>query len=232
MIFNWQVSVSIRRLLVCQRSDDCIDSKRNLQREFEAKRSVCDDRVAHHEGRSESAQPNSPSALSITFSSIVQPINPIGTSDYASARSVYLHLTNLGPGRYIIMPTTYAPREQAEFMLRIYAKEDLEPKLLKKDMPGSSIRSLKFLMETHIEYIISCNKVLAVSRLKIIEATFRSPKGWLRYEDFIQLLDMDLYCFVRSAEKVRTSTVRSSYTAKWDESFIFYRFYFDRRRLM
>uniref|UniRef100_A0A914CZX1 Calpain catalytic domain-containing protein n=1 Tax=Acrobeloides nanus TaxID=290746 RepID=A0A914CZX1_9BILA len=131
---------------------------------------------------------------------IHQAINPVGTSDYASARSVYLHLTNLDAGRYIIMPTTYAPREQAEFMLRIYSKEDIETKLLKKDMPKSI-------------FLITCHKVLAVSRLKIIEATFTTPR------------DTDIYCYIKADhDKARTSTIRASYTAKWDEMFIFYRY--------
>ncbi|EPB72007.1 calpain large subunit, domain III [Ancylostoma ceylanicum] len=63
---------------------------------------------------------------------IHQAMAPIGTSDYASARSVFLHLRDVPVGRYIAVPTTYAPREQTTFMLRIYSDHKVEPRLLTK----------------------------------------------------------------------------------------------------
>ncbi|EFP00613.1 hypothetical protein CRE_16588 [Caenorhabditis remanei] len=54
-----------------------------------------------------------------------QAMHPIATSDYASGRSVYLHLQSLPRGRYLLVPTTFAPKEQALFMLRIYSDEHI-----------------------------------------------------------------------------------------------------------
>ena len=60
----------------------------------------------------------------------------MATSEYSSGRSVYLHVGELPPGRYILIPSTYAPREEAEFMLRIYStSRTLNPVLLEEDMP-------------------------------------------------------------------------------------------------
>lgn len=152
-----------------------------------------------------------------------QAINPIGTSDYASARSVYLHLTNLEAGRYFIMPTTYAPREQAEFMLRVYSKEDIDCKLVKKDMPKSS-SILTANNTAFLVLIIACHKVVAVSRIRIIEATFTTPKGIIICLVFYKFLDAEIYCYIKTDDnKAKSSTIRASYTAKWDEMFIFYR---------
>uniref|UniRef100_A0AC35G5F8 Calpain catalytic domain-containing protein n=1 Tax=Panagrolaimus sp. PS1159 TaxID=55785 RepID=A0AC35G5F8_9BILA len=126
-------------------------------------------------------------------------INPVGTSDYASARSVYLHLTDIGPGRYILMPTTYAPREQAEYMLRIYSQHDCNPKLLLRDFPKTS----PFM----------CTKLSSVTRLKIIEATIHSPPK-----------DSNLFVSITSdKERVRTISQKSSTLVEWNEPFVFHR---------
>lgn len=68
----------------------------------------------------------------------------IGTSSYINSRSVFLKLEvylviivivwhfvyrwciwlqNLTKGRYVILPTTFSPNEEAEFMLRLYTTE-------------------------------------------------------------------------------------------------------------
>lgn len=60
----------------------------------------------------------------------------MATSEYSSGRSVYLHVSELPPGRYILIPSTFAPREEAEFMLRIYSTaRALNPLPLEEDMP-------------------------------------------------------------------------------------------------
>lgn len=69
-------------------------------------------------------------------------INPVATSEYSCGRSVYLHLAELPPGRYLLIPSTFAPREEAEFMLRIYSSNPkLNPIELAEDIPinGQSI---------------------------------------------------------------------------------------------
>lgn len=52
-------------------------------------------------------------------------MHPIAISDYASGRSVYLHLQSLPRGRYLLIPTTFAPKEQTLFMLRVYSDEHI-----------------------------------------------------------------------------------------------------------
>jgi len=130
---------------------------------------------------------------------IHQAINPIGTSDYTSARSVYLHLKDVQPGRYILMPTTYAPREQAEYMLRIYSPKESDPQLLVYDAPQHRF--------------FGCKKSMCVTRLKILEATFHNPPK-----------DFNLFCTIISeGERVRTTSQRPSQTVQWNEPFVFHR---------
>lgn len=77
-------------------------------------------------------------------------INPVATSEYSCGRSVYLHLAELPPGRYLLIPSTFAPREEAEFMLRIYSSNPkLNPIELAEDIPinGQSIKL--FLTQNH-----------------------------------------------------------------------------------
>uniref|UniRef100_A0A1I7SLZ9 Calpain catalytic domain-containing protein n=2 Tax=Bursaphelenchus xylophilus TaxID=6326 RepID=A0A1I7SLZ9_BURXY len=98
---------------------------------------------------------------------IHQAIDPVGTSDYVGSRSVYLHLKGMIPGRYIVIPTTYAPREQTEFMLRIYSNENLRPRLLDDDFPIFEMFGIR-----------ACNQPKTVSRIKIYDLQIRldSPK--------------------------------------------------------
>lgn len=105
----------------------------------------------------------------------------------------------MGPGRYILMPTTYAPREQAEYMLRIYSSHDCNPKLLLRDCPKPPL--------------FMCTKLSAVTRLKIIEGTFHNPPK-----------DCYLFCSITSdKERVRTISQKSSPTVEWNEPFVFHR---------
>ncbi|KAI6191798.1 Calpain-5 [Aphelenchoides bicaudatus] len=89
---------------------------------------------------------------------IHQAINPIATSDYVGTRSVYVHLQNLRAGRYIIMPTTFAPREQTDFMLRIYSPDNIRTKLLKRDRPTKTFP------------LFQCSRPRAITRIHILEA--------------------------------------------------------------
>uniref|UniRef100_A0A0N4Z0X0 Calpain catalytic domain-containing protein n=1 Tax=Parastrongyloides trichosuri TaxID=131310 RepID=A0A0N4Z0X0_PARTI len=53
---------------------------------------------------------------------IHQPVEVVATSDYTPSRSTYLHLQNLKNGRYIVIPSTYAPKETANYLFRIFTK--------------------------------------------------------------------------------------------------------------
>ncbi|KAI1703875.1 calpain family cysteine protease domain-containing protein [Ditylenchus destructor] len=131
---------------------------------------------------------------------IHQAISAVGTSDYASARSVYLHLNDLGVGRYVLMPTTYAPREQAEFMLRVYARHRINPRILVSDAPTPGM--------------FKCSSIYSVTRVKIIEACMSA------------LRDLNVYCVVIGEhERARSPTMRiSSGTGKaaFNEMFVFH----------
>ncbi|VDO28898.1 unnamed protein product [Onchocerca flexuosa] len=84
---------------------------------------------------------------------IHQAINPEATSDYNYGRSVYLHCQNLRQGRYILLPTTFAPREFASFLLRIYSKRNIAPRELKQDAPSRRL--------------CLCKKINSVARITV-----------------------------------------------------------------
>ncbi|VDK84709.1 unnamed protein product, partial [Litomosoides sigmodontis] len=79
-------------------------------------------------------------------------INPEITSDYSCSRSVYLHCQNLQQGRYILLPTTFAPFEFAKFLLRIYSERNIVPRELKQDVPG---RGLCFRRKQYTHTLLS-----------------------------------------------------------------------------
>uniref|UniRef100_A0A915KAX3 Peptidase C2 calpain domain-containing protein n=1 Tax=Romanomermis culicivorax TaxID=13658 RepID=A0A915KAX3_ROMCU len=58
------------------------------------------------------------------------------TSDYISTRSVYLRMVGIRRGRYVIVPTTYAPGEEGEFMMRVYSAQQLNASELTRDKPS------------------------------------------------------------------------------------------------
>lgn len=49
-----------------------------------------------------------------------------GASSYMASRTVTLR-TNLKPGRYCIIPTTFEPGQEGEFLLRVYTSYDCKP---------------------------------------------------------------------------------------------------------
>uniref|UniRef100_A0A915AZC1 Calpain catalytic domain-containing protein n=2 Tax=Parascaris univalens TaxID=6257 RepID=A0A915AZC1_PARUN len=130
---------------------------------------------------------------------IHQPINPVATSDYANARSVFLHLRDLKAGRYIVLPTTFAPREHAEYLLRMYSMQYCSPRALEKHSPSRTF--------------CTCKKVISISRITIVGAKFHS----------FDAKPMKTYCMLTSGkEVVRTATVEDV-TISWNETYIFYK---------
>uniref|UniRef100_A0A5S6Q1R5 Calpain catalytic domain-containing protein n=1 Tax=Trichuris muris TaxID=70415 RepID=A0A5S6Q1R5_TRIMR len=65
----------------------------------------------------------------------------VATSDYAPSESVLLYLKNLRRGCYVIIPSTFAPREEGEFMLRLYTSWNARPAELLLDAP-TAVRAL------------------------------------------------------------------------------------------
>uniref|UniRef100_A0A158R453 Calpain catalytic domain-containing protein n=1 Tax=Syphacia muris TaxID=451379 RepID=A0A158R453_9BILA len=133
-----------------------------------------------------------------------QPVESVATSDYTSACSVFLHLKNLLRGRYVAFPTTYAPREHAEYLFRIYSEHDCYPKELKKHMPTN-----KFSL---------CGGISCVSRITVLSAEFPTFKGL-----YFLIFNTEIYCeLTTNGENVRTTTVKMSKPV-WNESFVFYK---------
>ncbi|CAJ0951633.1 unnamed protein product, partial [Mesorhabditis belari] len=125
-----------------------------------------------------------------------QPTEPVEASDYANARSVFLHLIDVRPGRYIILPTTYAPREQATYMLRAYSSEKLHMKELKRQAP-----SVGWCWQSASH----------VTRVHIVDASLPGTSG-------------DFYCMLDDGKsQLRTRTMRESTSPKWDEQFLFFK---------
>ncbi|KAL3104604.1 hypothetical protein niasHT_022315 [Heterodera trifolii] len=111
---------------------------------------------------------------------IHQAIEPVSTSDYQSVRSVHLHIDGLSPGRYIVLPTTYAPREEADFMLRIYSPSQLSPVELRDDFPTLSALSL-----------LRCRPQFVIARVRIIE---------VHLQKLITFGECDLFCVFSSSQ--------------------------------
>ncbi|KHJ94837.1 calpain family cysteine protease [Oesophagostomum dentatum] len=129
---------------------------------------------------------------------IHQAMTPVGTSDYASARSVFLHLRDVPTGRYIAVPTTFAPREQTTFMLRIYSDHKIDPRVLRKHAPSQGL--------------FGCGQALSVIRITIVEAMLEEEK------------ELNAYCILECGkQKVRTKSIKGRTRVSWNEQFIFHR---------
>lgn len=127
-----------------------------------------------------------------------QAMTPAGTSDYASARSVFLHLRDVPAGRYIALPTTFAPREQSSFMLRIYSERKIYPRVLLKHAPSQGI--------------FGCREATSVTRITIVSVFLDQTK------------EVNAYCILEiGKDRVRTSSVKGRNQVSWDEQFIFHR---------
>ncbi|VDD87839.1 unnamed protein product [Enterobius vermicularis] len=134
-----------------------------------------------------------------------QPTEAIATSDYASSRSVFLHLKNLIKGRYIALPTTFAPREYAEFLFRIYSERNCYPKQLEKHIPKCNLTL--------------CRRVSYVTRVTLVAAKFEANREKLLI--YVNLAAR-IYCMlIIDKIRVRSSTADLN-DATWNESYIFY----------
>uniref|UniRef100_A0A914I0D8 Calpain catalytic domain-containing protein n=1 Tax=Globodera rostochiensis TaxID=31243 RepID=A0A914I0D8_GLORO len=138
---------------------------------------------------------------------IHQTVNPVTSSDYLSVRSIHLHIDGLSPGRYIVMPTTYAPREEADFILRIYSPSQLSPVELRDDVPALSALSL-----------LRCRPQFIVARVRIVD---------VQLNKLIRFGGSDLFCSLstsRGGDRTRTMLVQfvPGQSVKFNESFVFH----------
>ncbi|KAK6030091.1 calpain large subunit, domain III [Ostertagia ostertagi] len=129
---------------------------------------------------------------------IHQAMTPAGTSDYASARSIFLHLRDVPVGRYIALPTTFAPREQSTFMLRIYSDHNVDPQVLLKHAPSLGL--------------LGCRHATSVTRITVLGVSLDNAE------------EVRVHCVLESGKKkVRTSSVEGRGDISWGEQFVFYR---------
>uniref|UniRef100_A0A914UZK0 C2 domain-containing protein n=1 Tax=Plectus sambesii TaxID=2011161 RepID=A0A914UZK0_9BILA len=127
----------------------------------------------------------------------------VATSDYANSRSIYLSINNLQPGRYVVVPTTYAPREECDFMLRLYTSHSSNAHELTKHKPSEGMCRW------------ACRRFDAVTRLTVIEADrLRVDKD----------KTINPYCIARSEQDMqRSRTIHKTCSPKWNWSVVFYR---------
>ncbi|CAB3406202.1 unnamed protein product [Caenorhabditis bovis] len=125
-----------------------------------------------------------------------QAMAQVATSEYASARSVYMHLNKLPLGRYVLVPTTFAPKEQTQFMLRVYSERNVNFKELTKHSPKLGI--------------CSCKSAPSVTRITIHRAELNLKK-------------LETYVIVKSSKKAYRTGNREGIEPEWDENFVFHR---------
>ncbi len=57
-----------------------------------------------------------------------------GKSDYIKSKHIFLR-TNLNPGRYVIVVTTFSPNESTDFLLRLFSEKNSKLTGLTKNLP-------------------------------------------------------------------------------------------------
>jgi len=133
------------------------------------------------------------------------PGSDCGSSDYIRSRHIFLRKT-LSPGRYFIIPTTFDPGQDANFLLRLFSDKssDLSPVLL--DEPKDPC-------------CLGCgcgSRPQVVTRVTVLSAT------GLQKQNVIGQADPYVYITCEGF-KGRSATVKNSLDPKWDFSVIFYR---------
>lgn len=126
-----------------------------------------------------------------------QPMQAVAISEYMNARSVFLHLRTLPIGRYMLLPTTFAPREQAEFLMRIYSEQKIHLKRIEKDAPNVGF--------------LGCRAAQSVTRIDVNSAHLTVPN------------ELCYYVILKyKKKKLRTRSTEDTKSPKWDEQFVFH----------
>lgn len=133
------------------------------------------------------------------------PGSDCGSSDYIRSRHVFLRKT-LSPGRYFIIPTTFDPGQDANFLLRLFSDKssDLSPVML--DEPKDPC-------------CLGCgcgSRPQVVTRVTVLSAS------GLQKQDVIG--QADPYVYIKcEGYKGKSGIVKSCLDPKWDFSVLFYR---------
>ncbi|GFU56267.1 calpain-5 [Nephila pilipes] len=123
-------------------------------------------------------------------------------SEYAMSRNVFCRC-NLKAGRYVIVPTTFDPNEEGEFLLRIFTSKANNGKEMVHDVPTQS-------MWPCISYPCLLTKVFL--------------KGATGLEKQDRFGSADPYCIVKcEGERVRSPVCRETLNPEWNMTVLFYR---------
>ncbi|XP_065324886.1 calpain-5-like isoform X1 [Gordionus sp. m RMFG-2023] len=125
-----------------------------------------------------------------------------GQSDYVNSRSVFLRAFLPSPGTYLVLPTTFKPHEEGDFLFRVYSSYRCNFRMAKLDYPKRTIFSGCYGYPT------------CVYRLTIKHATAIEKQDKLGADPYVMV-----YCEKYS---YRTRTVKDSLSPVWNESYIFY----------
>jgi len=132
-------------------------------------------------------------------------LTTVGSSDYIQSRSVIFR-KSLGRGRYILLPTTFAPDTTGDYLLRFFTTCHANLSLLKQDAPQPSPLTFCCIKPP---ILVTSLTVRGVKELKKPDTLGSS---------------LDPYCIVTcEGDSVRSAVVKSSTEATWDLNTIFYR---------
>ncbi|KAG8196268.1 hypothetical protein JTE90_023823 [Oedothorax gibbosus] len=123
-------------------------------------------------------------------------------SEYAMSRNVF-HRCDLKAGRYIIVPTTFEPSQEGEFLLRLFTSKANNAKEVAHDVPTQS-------MWPCISYPCLLTKVFV--------------KGATDLEKQDRFGSADPYCVVKcEGERVKSPVCRETLNPEWNLTCLFYR---------
>jgi len=130
-------------------------------------------------------------------------LKTVGTSDYINTRSVIFR-KSIDRGRYVVLPTNFAPDVTGDFLLRFYATCNANFKELKLEAPAPSI------------WCCISPPTLATS------LTVVSVQGLANSRKFHN--GPDTYCIIKCEGKsLKSSVVKDSTEPTWNLKAIFYR---------
>ncbi len=122
------------------------------------------------------------------------------TSDYVNTRSVYFQGT-LKKGRHALVPTTFEPNIETEFILRIFSEEYIDVDELTEDHPKPMWLCAPF-----------CSMPTCVTSILVTKAT--------------QLVHSEnTYCIIKvEGESLTSEVVYNSQEPEWNLSGVFFRY--------
>jgi len=135
-----------------------------------------------------------------------EPQTVVKSSKFKNSRSIFMR-QNLKKGRYVVLPCTFEPGKQLEFLLRVYTDEANKAKHLTKDSPGKI---------GGICGICASVCVLGV-RIRFVRATGLDKQDR-------DAGGADPYIIAKcEKETVRIPTIEDTQNPEWDRSALFFK---------